>query len=144
MQDRLSTEIHNGNGSTVINAFETTAPATLDVIGRVAFGYDFNSVGRSEEGVAIAQTWKKQNEMGQEEAGFTALLVLRLFPWISSLPLEAIQAQGNVAKRVRELAKGILDQGKGDEKSGKDLMSVLRKCHYSTLRWSRNQYSRLL
>jgi cytochrome P450 len=142
LQDRITNEIHNAGGSTVVNAFETTAPATLDVIGTVAFGHDFNAIGHGE-GETIAQGWKKQNEMGQEEAGFTALLVLRLFPWISSLPLEAIKAQGAVASHIRGLAKDIVEQSMGDTKDGKDLMSILRKYRNSVpfplaLRWGRN------
>ena len=126
LQNKLANEIHNANGSVELNMCEVAAPATLDVIGRVAFGHDFNAVGGAAEGLKITQGWKEQNEMGQEQAGFTALLVLRLFPWITSLPLEAIQAQGAVAQRIREIAKGIVAGGQIDEKGGKDLMSILR------------------
>lgn len=127
VQTKLMDEINNAGGSVVENVFELTAPATLDVIGRVGFGHDFNTVGGSAEGLKITSGWKEQNEMGQEQAGFTALLVLRLFPWITSLPLEAIQAQGAVANRIREIAKDIVASGTVDEKGGKDLMSILRK-----------------
>ena len=126
LQNKLSTEIFNGGGSVEVNACELMAPATLDVIGRVAFGHDFNATNGATEGLKITQGWKEQNEMGQEQAGFTALLVLRLFPWITSLPLEAIQAQGAVAQRIREIAKDIVARGQIDEKGGKDLMSILR------------------
>ncbi|KAG8861654.1 hypothetical protein FRC20_011448 [Serendipita sp. 405] len=129
LQNKLSNEIMGNGGSSVVNAFELTAPATLDVIGRVAFGHDFNTIGNSAEGIKITTGWKEQNEMGQEQAGFTALLVLRLFPWITSLPLEAIQAQGAVANRIRELAKGIVSNGEIDEKGGKDLMSILLRAN---------------
>jgi len=127
LQNKLATEILNNGGSLVVNACELMAPATLDVIGRVAFGHDFNATNNAPEGLKITHTWKEQNEMGQEQAGFTAMLVLRLFPWITSLPLEAIQAQGAVAQRIREIAKGLVSAGQVDEKGGKDLMSILRK-----------------
>jgi cytochrome P450 len=126
LQMKLTDEINSSGGSIVANAFELTAPATLDVIGRVGFGHDFNAVGGSPEGLKITSGWKEQNEMGQEQAGFTALLVLRLFPWITSLPLEAIQAQGAVANRIREIARKIVADGEIDSKGGKDLMSILR------------------
>lgn len=126
LQAKLATEVQNANGSIEVNVCELAAPATLDVIARVAFGHDFNTVGDSPEGSKILQGWKEQNEMGQEPSGFTALLVLRLFPWITSLPLEAIQAQGAVAQRIREIAKAIIAGGEVDEKGGKDLMSILR------------------
>jgi len=127
LQMKLTDEINSSGGSIVVNACELTAPATLDVIGRVGFGHDFNTIGGAPEGLKITGGWKEQNEMGQEQAGFTALLVLRLFPWITSLPLEAIQAQGAVANRIREIAREIVAGGEIDSKGGKDLMSILRK-----------------
>lgn len=128
LQARLQNKIINsGGGSIVDDVFEFAAPATLDVIGRVAFGHDFGTVNGSEEGNKIVKSWRTQNEMGQEQAGFTALLVLRLFPWITSLPLEALKAQGAVAERIREIAKGIVAAGQIDERGGKDLMSILRE-----------------
>jgi cytochrome P450 len=127
LHSKLASEVLNGGGSVEVNAVELMAPATLDVIARVAFGHDFNTINGAAEGVKITKGWKEQNELGQEQAGFTALLVLRLFPWITSLPLEAIQAQGAVAERIREIAKGIVAGGQVDEKGGKDLMSILRK-----------------
>ncbi|KIM28766.1 hypothetical protein M408DRAFT_329219 [Serendipita vermifera MAFF 305830] len=130
LQAKLSTDVENAGGSVELNVCELAAPATLDVIGRVGFGHDFNAVsGEASEGMKITQTWREQNELGQEPAGFTALLVLRLFPWITSLPLEAIKAQGAVAERIREIAKDILAQGQVDEKGGKDLMSILLRAN---------------
>ncbi|PVF95589.1 cytochrome P450 [Serendipita vermifera] len=128
-QSRIAADVANGGGSITVNAFEMVAPVTLDVIGRVAFGHDFNSVHGAKEGVKITETWREQNQMGQEQAGFTALLVLRLFPWITSLPLEAIQAQGAVAERVRQIAREIVSNGQVDEKGGKDLMSILLRAN---------------
>ena len=125
LANKLSTQVLNNNGSVIVDATELAAPATLDVIGRVALGHDFGAVSGSAEGVKITQSWRAQNQMGQEPDGFTALLVLRLFPWITSLPLEAIKAQGAVAERIRELAKAIVANGQ-IEKGGKDLMSILR------------------
>lgn len=126
LTSRLSNTILTSGGSTEINVFEFAAPATLDVIGRVGFGHDFDAVNENPQGVKIVNGWREQNEMGQEPAGFTALLVLRLFPWITSLPLEAIQAQGAVANSIRKMAKEIVAGGQIDEKGGKDLMSLLR------------------
>jgi cytochrome P450 len=130
-QNRVASEVNNAGGSITVNAFELVAPVTLDVIGRVAFGHDFNAVHGNKEAVKITDTWREQNQIGQEQAGFTALLVLRLFPWITSLPLEAIKAQGAVAERVRQLAREIVANGQVDEKGGKDLMSILRTFFYS-------------
>jgi len=68
--------------------------------------------------------------MGCEHSAFTAMLVLRLFPWITSLPLEAIQAQGAVADTIRKLARDIVANSQIDEKGkGKDLMSLMLKAN---------------
>ncbi|CAG7846127.1 SubName: Full=Related to cytochrome P450 {ECO:0000313/EMBL:CCA66807.1} [Serendipita indica DSM 11827] len=128
LSNKLSNDILSNNGSVVVDATELAAPATLDVIGRVALGHDFGAVNGSAEGVKITQSWRAQNQMGQEADGFTAMLVLRLFPWITSLPLEAIKAQGAVAERIREIAKAIVSNGQ-IEKGGKDLMSILLRAN---------------
>lgn len=53
--------------------------------------------------------------------------MLRLFPWITSLPLEAIKAQGAVADTIRRLAKEIVATSQIDNKdAGKDLMTLMR------------------
>lgn len=131
LQTRIANEIHaSSNASLQLNIVEYTARATMDIIGRVAFGHDFNAVGDAHDAVKIADSWRTQNEMGCEHSAFTALLVLRLFPWITSLPLEAIQAQGAVADTIRKLAKDIVANSQIDEKGkGKDLMSLMLKAN---------------
>src|SRR5258706_11941421 len=131
LQTRIANEIHaSGNSSLQLNIVEYTARATMDIIGRVAFGHDFNAVGDAQDAIKIADSWRAQNEMGCEHSAFTAMLVLRLFPWITSLPLEAIQAQGAVADTIRKLAKDIVANSQIDEKGkGKDLMSLLLKAN---------------
>ncbi|EJD46366.1 cytochrome P450 [Auricularia subglabra TFB-10046 SS5] len=126
---RLVADLQSLDGA-AINAIEHTARATMDIIGRVAFGYDFNAVGGSEEAIRITDTWRKQNEMGCEDTGFVALLILRMFPSISSLPLEAIRAQGAVADTITRRAADIVRGGQIDEAGGgKDLMSLLLKAN---------------
>ena len=127
LQTRIANEINaSGESSLQLNILDYTARATLDVIGRVAFGHDFNAVGDAPDAIKIINTMRAHNEMGCEHSAFTALLILRLFPWITSLPLKAIQIQSAVADTVRKLAKGIVANGQIDNKgSGKDLMSLM-------------------
>ena len=131
LQTRIANEIHaSGKRSIELNIIEYTARATMDIIGRVAFGHDFNAVGDSPDALKIADSWRAQNEMGCEHAAFTAMLVLRLFPWITSLPLEAIKAQGAVADTIRKLARDIVANSEIDDKGkGKDLMSLMLKAN---------------
>ena len=127
LQTRIANEIHaSGKSSLQLNILDYTARATLDIIGRVAFGHDFNAVGDAPDAIKIINTFRSQNNMSCEHSAFTALLVLRMFPWITSLPLRAIQAQGAVADTVRKLAKNIVANSQIDHKgSGNDLLFLL-------------------
>ena len=131
LQTRIANEIHtSGESSLQVNILDYTARATLDIIGRVAFGHDFNAVGDAPGAIKIINKLRHQHDTGCEHSAFTALLVLRLFPWITSLPLKAIQAQGAIAETVRKLAKDIVANSRAENKtSGKDLMSRLLKAN---------------
>jgi len=127
LQARIANEIHaSGKSSLQLNILDYTARATLDIIGRVAFGHDFNAIGDAPDAIKITNSLRTQNEMACERSAFTALLILRMFPWITSLPLKAIQAQSAVADTVRKLARDIVASGQIDNKgNGKDLMSLM-------------------
>ena len=127
LQTRIVNEIHaSGKSSLQLNILDYTARATLDIIGRVAFGHDFNAVGDAPDATKIINTFRTQNEMGCEHSAFTGMLILRLFPWIISLPLRAIEAQGAVAETVRKLAKDMVANSQIDNTgNGKDLMSLM-------------------
>jgi hypothetical protein len=49
------------------NIADWTSPITLDVIGRFAFSYDFES-GRSEASQVIQRCWKEQVDLGFHRA----------------------------------------------------------------------------
>ena len=79
LQTRIINEIHASDGSSVqVNIVDYTARATMDIIGRVAFGHDFNAVGDAPDAKKIAKLWRAQNEMSCEHSAFIAMLVLRL------------------------------------------------------------------
>lgn len=74
-----------------------------------AFNHDFG-LGSTPHAKMIMNSWKNQSDLGLQVSGFVvssilhhkrtpinnakAMLMLRLFPFITSLPLKAIQAQG--------------------------------------------------
>jgi cytochrome P450 len=131
LQTRIANEIYaSGRPFIQVNIIDYTGRATMDIIGRVAFGHDFNALGDAPDAIEVANRWRAQNEMGCEHSAFIAMLVLRLFPWITSLPLEALQAQSAVADTIRKLAKDIVANSQIDEKGkGKDLMSLMLKAN---------------
>ena len=131
LQTRIANDLQASKKSSLqVNILDYTARATLDIIGRVALGHDFNAVGDAPDAIKIIKTLRIQNDMGCKDSAFTASLILRMFPWITSLPLKAIQAQGAVADTVRKLAKDIVANSQIDNKgNGKDLMSLLLKAN---------------
>ena len=127
LQTRIENEIHASDKSSIqVNILDYTSRATMDIIGRVAFGHDFNAVGDAPDVIEIARLWRTQNEMSCKHSAFISTLVLRLFPSITSLPLPNFQAQVAVSDTIRNLAKDMVANSQVDNKgSGKDLMSLL-------------------
>lgn len=97
----------------------------MDIIGRVAFGHDFQS-GQSTEAKEIAAVWKNHVNTGLTFNGFIAMLVIRAFPSITSIPLPAIKAGGRIKEIVIKLAKRIYESEVGDKK-GRDILSILMR-----------------
>lgn len=118
----------NSADTAQINALEWMSRATLDIIGSVGFGHDFQ-LGRSPEAQAISKSWLGLVEMGMTLPAFIALMVIRAVPQITSLPVEAIQAQGEIKTIIARLARTIVEQRKqleeGGETRGKDLLSTM-------------------
>ena len=70
--DRLASHvaaISNNHELATLDITDWTCRATLDVIGRVAFGHDFEC-GESEDAKAIQRSWKQQVNAGLRKIGF--------------------------------------------------------------------------
>lgn len=111
-----------------INALDWACRATLQIIGSVGFAHDFE-FGESDDAKAIFASFHELVNMGMTAAGFVAPLILRAFPFITDLPVKAIQAQGEVKQIVKRLA-GVKVKEKrrmedGSDMKGKDLLSTL-------------------
>ncbi|KAG8940126.1 hypothetical protein FRC00_013209, partial [Tulasnella sp. 408] len=130
LREHIQTErVTEKDGSVSVNILEWSCRATLDIIGNVGFGYDFQC-GRSEEAKAIQRSWRELVLMGMDFMGFAAPLALRAFPFITDLPIKTIQAQGEIKTIIKKLAMQLIEQRRAmqnDEgmKNGKDLMSTL-------------------
>jgi len=124
---------NNPKGTILMNALDWTSRATLDIIGRVGFAYDFKC-GESPEAQEIMHMWREFIDDGLSSAGFVAPLVLRAFPWIGSLPVKNLQAQGAIKMRIKELTRHLAEEkiaqitekgGMDSAKRDKDLLSLL-------------------
>jgi len=92
-----------------VNALDWTERVTLDIIGRVAFGFDFQC-GTSPVAKEIHHMWRQWVDNGLSDAGFTASMVLRAFPFLASLPFKSIKAQGALRERLKELVRPLAEE----------------------------------
>ncbi|KZT21967.1 cytochrome P450 [Neolentinus lepideus HHB14362 ss-1] len=113
---RLSQYLQDNNGDAVINMVHWTSSATLDIIGFVGFGYDFG-LGESDEAKEIIGAWADMVKAGLSEMTFFAEVVLRAFPFLLSLPLEALEAQSKIKKICDKLARKLIDNAQWDTAS---------------------------
>jgi len=111
-----------GRPSAVIDLTYWMAVVTLEVIGRVCFKHDFG-LGDSEESKLIIQSWHDQASAGLQPSGFVALVVLRTFPFITSLPVEAMQKQGETKQIVQKLARELV--ASSSLEGNTDILSLL-------------------
>ncbi|KZV98142.1 cytochrome P450 [Exidia glandulosa HHB12029] len=121
-EQKLRDYVVSQNGNATINLLDWTWKVTLDIIGQVGFSHDFRC-GESEDGKAIAKAWHDQVNMAMNFGGFVAPLLIRQFPWIVNLPVEAIQAPGKVKTIVKRLGKEFIERQ--ETVNGTDLLSVL-------------------
>ncbi|KAG8920224.1 hypothetical protein FRC02_001101 [Tulasnella sp. 418] len=127
LQSHVHHSLTSVNSTVRVNILEWTSKATLDIIGSIGFGYDFQC-GETPEAQAIFSSWKKTVELGLGTPGLIAQMTLKTFPFITSLPVGAIQAQGEIKTLVKNLAMMIVNERKKsgiDFKNGKDLLSRL-------------------
>lgn len=123
LESRLTNHILANKGAATVNIIDFVSPCTLDIIGRVGFGFDFQ-FGESVEAKEIFASWHNHVNTGLTPAGLIAPITLRAMPFITKLPLEAIQAQGVVKQIVNKLATSLMERGSGRE-NGKDILSIL-------------------
>lgn len=97
----------------------------LDIIGRVAFGYDFKA-GQSTEAQQIRASWEGHVNSGIQFGAFIAMLVIRACPSVFLLPLPAIKAGGRIREIVSKLSMRLLRRGAFNDR-GRDILSILMK-----------------
>ncbi|OCB85142.1 cytochrome P450 [Sanghuangporus baumii] len=145
--DYLRSFVHESHDSLVLNDFATfventgspscelniltwTAKATLNVVGRVAFLHDFEG-GNSREAQDIITARRAGITPAARYAGFLSLMLLRRFPILNDLPIQAIQAQGTAKRTIQAgVAKEMIARNKsfvnpGEKREHRDLLSLL-------------------
>lgn len=125
MVDKLRDHLNNGEGS--VDMLSWIGCATMDIIGAIGFGHDFQC-GESPEARAINEIWEKIIITSMDLPAFVAPLLVRIFPWILNLPVPAMQSQDAIKRIVRSIASEIIQNREAtQEKPGKDILSTLLK-----------------
>lgn len=93
---------------------------TLDVIGEVGFGFDFQC-GESPEALALRQAWNQANIAGLTFSGFLGPVILRAFPWIAHLPLRALKTQARLKDILQGIAAKLMASKEKNLEAGEDL-----------------------
>ncbi|KAF9071344.1 cytochrome P450 [Rhodocollybia butyracea] len=109
------------NGA-IVDMVPVMSACTLDIIGRVGFGHEFEST----EAKAIISAWHQDVVRSQTFAGFVAPILMTIFPFITKLPLPAFQ--GHVVRSiVHEVAGKVLSDGSKNTNvlDGNNIMSIL-------------------
>ncbi|EIM87138.1 cytochrome P450 [Stereum hirsutum FP-91666 SS1] len=133
LENRLMNKLESEKGDMTINICPQVSACTLDIIGRVAFGHDFQS-GQSPEAKLITDSWNKDVNMGISYAGFLAPFVIGMFPFIASSIGEGV-TKGVVSRLADVILEREEKEGGGKEevnghgvnggRSGKDILSLL-------------------
>lgn len=115
----------------IVDLTHWSSVANLEVIGRCGFKYDFQ-FGEAEHAKSILHAMRAQASAGLLISTFIGLVVLRTFPFITSLPIPSIQAQGELKSTVRKLALHLINSDSSDNLHGNtDVLSLL--CVYLLL-----------
>ncbi|EIN08194.1 cytochrome P450 [Punctularia strigosozonata HHB-11173 SS5] len=131
---------HDASQTCEVNILPYISACTLDVIGRVAFGHDFQPQSAAPSGDAsrIMSSWHKIVAISATNASFLAPLVLRMFPWITQLPLPALKAQGEANVIVRQIAKKLIANANTDD-DRRDILSRLLKMNKSQAQFTEEE-----
>ncbi|KAF9066297.1 cytochrome P450 [Rhodocollybia butyracea] len=119
------------NDTGVVDMVPIMSACTLDIIGRVGFGHDFEC-GKSTEAKAIISAWHQDVVKLQTFAGFMAPILINVFPWITRLPIPAFQ-DGIIKRIVYRLAGKLVSANSNNmNASGNDILSLLLKSDQNT------------
>ncbi|KAK7055257.1 cytochrome P450 [Favolaschia claudopus] len=109
-----------------VDVLHWTARAALNVVGRIAFLYDFEG-GHGEDAENILHGRRRGVTPMARYTGFIFLMLLRRFPILNDLPIPAIQAQAIARLTIQNgVAREMIRRNKDFvDKHSKDLLSAL-------------------
>ncbi|ESK92566.1 cytochrome p450 [Moniliophthora roreri MCA 2997] len=107
----------------VVNIIPMISTCSLDMIGRVAFGFDFGA-GETPEARKMAESWKQDVNLAHTFGGFFAPILINLLPWITKIPIPALHTDGAAKQISIRIGNEIFQANRGISQ-GKDILSLL-------------------
>lgn len=104
-----------------------TYPSTssLDILGRIALGHDFE-LGQSVEAQEISNAWSKHVNIGLTCSGFIVPIIARILPWwVAKLPIPALHSLAQTTEVLNRLTKAIVEGDVVNDR-GRDVLTLLR------------------
>lgn len=118
--DRLHKDCKDGG---VFNMCQYVPACSLDIIGAVAFGYDFGP--DSPEGKAILKAWHTDVAMYSRFSSFLAPIIIAVAPWITKLPIRAFREDSTAKQVIYQVGRRMLLEPPNMDRS--DMFSILSR-----------------
>ncbi|KAL1746038.1 cytochrome P450 [Schizophyllum fasciatum] len=112
--ERLASTLSNRvlSQPATLDIMHPLSACTLDIIGRVAFAWDFHALDPHPppDTVAIRGAFGRYVTIGATFAAFLVPKVLRAAPWINRIPLPLMKSRHVLKDTVRKLARRVLER----------------------------------
>ncbi|KAI9012786.1 cytochrome P450 [Gaertneriomyces semiglobifer] len=97
----------SGDKRVTLDIHEEMSRASLDIIGRAGFGYDFNAVSKND-----SKLFKVYNTM-MGQLGSSMITILEYYlPWIRRLPTQRNKEWNEGHQVITETCRGLVDDGR--------------------------------
>lgn len=108
-----------------LDVLDLVSRVTLDIIGIVAFGFDFGC-GETDIARYILDFNERQANLGMTKIGFAAPLVLRAIPWATDKLFSLTDAQAGLKNVIKQAGREVIAKRKlGTEEKKSDLLETL-------------------
>ncbi|KAG8756925.1 hypothetical protein FRC11_004923 [Ceratobasidium sp. 423] len=123
LESHITENTGNHKEGLTLDMSEWTSSITLNIIGRFAFNYDFES-GKGRAAQLIKHSWREQVKAGLHWTALLGQVAVRAVPLLAHLPIPFSEAQLEVKRKLREIAQSIIDQDINEGKE-KDMLTTM-------------------